>query len=165
MYYSAWDKQNNEYFHTGRNSKTKKECQEDISTYLIEGSAEDEAEEKHMYEWTFKEIESFFEIEIHKHNKKIGENMRYTKGPWKITKPDEHGRIRIIGTDGSPLYFEENSEKDILNLIMATPELLEACKKSAIFLGNYLAGYDNPDAEELLEKLNDIIDKAERGTL
>lgn len=44
MYYSAFDLQVGDYFHTGRNSKTKKECIEDIFLYLTQNQDSDEEE-------------------------------------------------------------------------------------------------------------------------
>lgn len=41
MYYSAFDLQTGDYFHTGRNSKSKQECIEDIFEYLMKDSEED----------------------------------------------------------------------------------------------------------------------------
>lgn len=41
MYYSAFDLQNGDYFHTGRNSKSKQECVEDIFDWLMTDSEED----------------------------------------------------------------------------------------------------------------------------
>ena len=63
--FSAYDLQTNDYFHTGRNSNTKEECQEGIINFLLEG--EDDA----LLESAEKEILDLFEVEIHEHSEPI----------------------------------------------------------------------------------------------
>ena len=75
MYYSAWDCQCNQYFHTGRNNKTRKECFEDIRDWLVGGSTADGEDEKKMYDLPEWEILEMFDVEIHKHSRLIPEEV------------------------------------------------------------------------------------------
>lgn len=63
-YYSAYDLQTGDYFHSGRNSLTKGECENDICEYL---------KENELIIAPRKEILKIFEVVIHQHNELIEE--------------------------------------------------------------------------------------------
>lgn len=68
MYYSAWDKQCQCYFHTGRNSNTRQECLEDICEYLT-----DEPTDEDYTGIPLEDILIINEVEIHAHKDLIGQ--------------------------------------------------------------------------------------------
>jgi len=69
-YFSAWDLQCHDYFHTGRNSNTLKECQEQICNFLLDG---EDLTDKYIEKWLEnpQDILNTFEVEIHDHEKKL----------------------------------------------------------------------------------------------
>jgi len=85
--YSAYDLQIAKYFHTGRNSKTRKECQEDIISYLTESEIEvfipeGELTDKRIEKWYEelwknedfqREILEMYEVRIDEHEGPIEE--------------------------------------------------------------------------------------------
>jgi cytoplasmic iron level regulating protein YaaA (DUF328/UPF0246 family) len=64
MYYSAFDLQTGDYFHTGRNSKSKQECIDDIFDWLTEDSEEDLSK---LSKQEKAEMVSIYEVRIDKH--------------------------------------------------------------------------------------------------
>ena len=75
MYYSAWDCQCNQYFHTGRNSTSYQKCFEDIRAWLIDGSAADSEDEEKMWKLPPDELLEMFEVNIQQHSKKLMEEI------------------------------------------------------------------------------------------
>ena len=85
--FSAFDLQIGHYFHTGRNSKTEKECRQDILSFLTESEIEvfipdgDLTKERieKWYEELWKndvfqkEILEMYEVEIEEHEEEIEE--------------------------------------------------------------------------------------------
>ncbi len=69
-YYSAYCNQNNEYFHTGRNSLSALESAEDISIFLMENAEFTDKEFNRLIKIPF-EVCEMFEVEIKQHNKFI----------------------------------------------------------------------------------------------
>lgn len=70
--YSAYCLQNQEYFHTGRDKLTFRESAEDILNWLYE--AEEEVPDfRSMTEDQMEDLLSVWEVEIHKHEKPIGD--------------------------------------------------------------------------------------------
>ena len=62
--FSAWDKQCNKYFYSGRNSDTEEQCRKEILEYLAEG--EEELLQKLPGDKGFQDgMLSAFEVEIH----------------------------------------------------------------------------------------------------
>lgn len=69
--YSAYDNQTGDYFHTGRNSLTKQECEDQIITHLIEGSWAEPEDQSIMKTCPHTENLEFFGVEIHEHQQAI----------------------------------------------------------------------------------------------
>lgn len=71
--FSAYCLQNNDYFHTGRNSSTRQECEEEIVYFLVEGEPEDEYTPwSELPNW---EILEMFEVNIVEHQEPIPEEV------------------------------------------------------------------------------------------
>ena len=67
--FSAYCLQNHEFFHTGRNSKSKDECEEDIIDFLVEEEPEDfYTPWSELPDW---EILEMFEVKIVEHKEMI----------------------------------------------------------------------------------------------
>ena len=69
--FSTYDLQCGGYFHTGRNSKTKQECEEDICDFLIEGSGLEPEDIEKLKEAGYGEILERFEVRIDEHKEII----------------------------------------------------------------------------------------------
>lgn len=69
MRYSAWDKELQQYFATGRHSTTKEECIDNIFEFMIEGDITEEEDIKTMEAWSYDEklewLECHCMVEIH----------------------------------------------------------------------------------------------------
>jgi hypothetical protein len=66
-YFSAWDLQCYIYFHRGRNSKTRKECEKAVLDMLIQGEDTEKGFDK-LPTW---ELLEHYQVEIHEHEDKI----------------------------------------------------------------------------------------------
>lgn len=84
--------------------------------------------------------------------------MNYTKGPYHVAQTGNHQRL-IVSEDGENIAVSYEAKN--ADLLASAPELYEACKKAVTFLNNYLAGYDNADADDLVEVLTKLIEKHE----
>lgn len=74
VYFSAWDCQCQQYFSTGRNSTTKRECVEDMFEYLTDDYDEEDC--KTIENWSFKDWEGHVYsqgVEIHEHDEVMAE--------------------------------------------------------------------------------------------
>jgi len=69
MYYSAWDNDLQQYFHTGRNSKSRKQCINEVLNMFNNDAEED------LFKLPEKEREEFLAecqyVKIHTHKRKI----------------------------------------------------------------------------------------------
>lgn len=73
-YYSVWDSQCSQYFHSGRNSKTKLDAMNECAEMLIDGSGDDQEHTNELYgllQRAPEEIMDIFDAEVRKHEFKI----------------------------------------------------------------------------------------------
>jgi hypothetical protein len=78
--FSAFDLQCNEYFHSGRNSKTKKQCMEDVVDMLVNGQdeftwADFEKSAKKDNQTVDEYIIDLFDVRIDQHEERIEDDI------------------------------------------------------------------------------------------